>query len=183
MLMRRITLDIRRISVKIANSVSKNEGGDHMDYTPLAREYLEHLADVNKTAAMARQLRRAGDVMCGELFVMLLMRRCGGSVYPGHISREAQISTARVAALLNSLEKKGFISRSPSENDRRMSVVSLTEDGRAYADEKSVEIIGRHAAALRSLGERDAKELVRLLGRLAENEKMLLRREMGDGEI
>ena len=178
--MRRITLDIRRISVRIANSVSKNEGGDRVDYTRLAREYLEYLADINRTAAMARQLRRAGDVMCGELFVMLLMRRCGGSVCPGHISREAQISTARVAALLNNLEKKGFISRSPSENDRRMSVVSLTEAGRAYADEKSCEMIDRHAEVLRSLGERDARELVRLLGRLAENEKILFRKERGD---
>ena len=72
------------------------------------------------------------------------------------------VSSARIAALLKHLEQKGWIRRCADELDERRVNVSLTEAGRELISERRKEAIGRVAAALRSLGEEDAHEYVRL---------------------
>ena len=72
------------------------------------------------------------------------------------------VSSARIAALLKHLEQKGFIQRRADEFDERRVNVSLTDTGRELINERRREAIERVAAALRSLGEEDAHEYVRL---------------------
>lgn len=146
-----------------------------MDYDSLANEYLSYMAEMNKVESIVRRSRHTGDVMRGEMLILAFMRRCGETVSPGCISREAEISTARVSAALNSLEKKGLVVRTPSEYDRRMSLVSLTEEGVDYVDSKRREMREYHAGLLGSLGEKDACELVRIMGRLSESSRTFLK--------
>ena len=72
------------------------------------------------------------------------------------------VSSARIAALLKHLEQKGWIRRCADELDERRVNVSLTDAGRELINRRRREAIERVAAALRSLGEEDAHEYVRL---------------------
>jgi len=78
------------------------------------------------------------------------------------------ISSARVAAALNSLEEKELITRRINVDDRRKIIVELTPKGVEYLEERQREHFERIKSILVQLGEKDAKELVRILGRIAE---------------
>ena len=60
------------------------------------------------------------------------------------------------------LEQKGLVLRRTDEHDERRVNVSLTDAGRKLINERRREAIERVAAALRSLGEEDALEYIRL---------------------
>lgn len=72
------------------------------------------------------------------------------------------VSSARIAALLKHLEQKGWISRSADEHDERRVNVLLTDAGRELINSRRRDAIERVSAALRELGEEDAREYVRL---------------------
>jgi DNA-binding MarR family transcriptional regulator len=89
-------------------------------------------------------------------------------VSPGEISNEMGVSTARIAATLNSLEKKGFITRKIDTSNRRHIIVESTELGKEWATKNYNKAIVGCANMLKLLGEHDAQEFVRILGRFAE---------------
>ena len=102
----------------------------------------------------------------GEFFVLgeLLARREPTS--PTVLSRSMQSSKGRISAILNVLEKKGEIERRIDPQNRRTVLVTLTESGKAHAREVIAEHDARLTAAFSRMGERDAQECVRLMGKM-----------------
>ena len=135
-----------------------------MDYDELAKQFLH-----NSYQYRSRGHHKRFDVnMHGETFAMSYIFRQGGTVLPSDISSEMNISSARVAVILNSLESKGLITRQIDISDRRRILVELTQDGQEFADVHNKAVVNYTVRILKSLGEHDAKELVRIIGRLAE---------------
>lgn len=64
----------------------------------------------------------------GENGVLLFLNETK-DVTPSMISNTFKVSSARVATILNSLEKKNYINRIQSEEDKRVIFISLTEEG------------------------------------------------------
>lgn len=135
-----------------------------MDYKELAKEFMQKMYLMNK----ARPHKQINESMHGESFAMRYLAHQEGSVLPGEISKIMGISSARVAAALNSLERKGLITRQIDTGDRRRILVHLTPEGKALAEEQQQEILENISGLLSRLGENDAKEYVRITGRLAE---------------
>ena len=133
-----------------------------MDYTELAKQF------INISYQFARDQRQQiiDEATHGESFVLIILSQKSGSVLPSEISSEMSISSARVAAALNSLENKGLITRQIDKSDRRKILVDLTPAGRTLAQERVQAIIHEATQILMMLGEEDAKELVRILGKL-----------------
>lgn len=135
-----------------------------MDYNELATELMQKMYALRQ----AQSQKQIDESMQGEHFVLHLISFHKRSVLPSEISNTMGISSARIAAALNSLERKGLITRQIDISDRRQILVDLTPEGKAMADEqhqKAMEILRN---TLRQLGENDAKEYVRITGRLAE---------------
>lgn len=154
------------------------------DYNELAKELLQIL-----TSAHNAERRRHGhegmrrddrtDEKCqtdpryvhegihGESFMLYLLRK-HGRIAPKEVCSVMGISSARVAAVLNSLESKGLAVRETDADDRRKITIILTPEGEVRADEYIREHVERTAGILRMLGEHDAKEYVRIMGRIAE---------------
>ncbi len=84
------------------------------------------------------------------------------TVYPGDIAREAGVSTARIAAILNKLEANNMIIRTPSGNDSRKTVVSLTEEGLIAVEKRIGEIVEFTADMIDIVGAEDMDEYLRL---------------------
>lgn len=135
-----------------------------MDYTELAVELIQKM----KVLHRAKSQKNMNGALQGEQFVLHYLLHQGGDVLPGEISNEMDVSSARVATALNSLENKGLITRQIDKSDRRRIIVSLTAKGRDAAKKHKQAIVQEMAEVLALLGEEDAKEFIRIIGRLVE---------------
>ena len=134
-----------------------------MDYVVLAGELLNALHSLRKSS-MQRHLDEATQ---GEAFVLQIIARHEDHVLPGDIRNEMCVSSARIAQALNSIEKKGWITRRIDTNDRRRIIIHMTEEGKRAAEEHHRAILALASGMLSRLGEHDAREYIRITGRLA----------------
>ena len=135
-----------------------------MDYDELAVEFLKKMQMLH-TAKPQKDI--AGAVQ-GEAFILNYIAQHGSDVLPGEIGHEMDVSSARIATALNSLEKKGLITRQIDTNDRRKILVRITEKGKDLSEKELKNVTAIAAKMLSLLGEHDAKEYVRIMGRLIE---------------
>ena len=134
-----------------------------MDYAKLALELSEQMQLLHKAKAHKK------DGFHGEEFVLHYIAEHGGEVVPSDIGKEMDVSSARIAQTLNSIEKKGFVTREIDVGDRRRVIVKLTAKGEDEDKRHFEEIMEHMTKMLMSLGEYDAKEYVRITKKLAKN--------------
>jgi len=136
-----------------------------MDYHELAAELLSMM----QAAQKARHQKKIKDSLQGEAFILHhIQEQFQGAVTPKGIANAIGVSPSRVAAALEDLENKGLITREIDRDDRRKILVKLTAEGQSVAEENKQDILRKTAILLSTLGEQDAKEYVRIMGRLAE---------------
>jgi len=133
-----------------------------MDFRELAVELLSKMQSLHKV----KQKKGINEIMQGEAFVLNYVSLHNSDVLPGEISAVMDVSSARIATALNSLEKKGLIIRQIDRNNRRRILVSITPEGQERAKEQQRIMVERTTALLTLLGENDAMEYVRIMGRL-----------------
>lgn len=136
-----------------------------MDYERMAKDYMETMFRMRKRGPQ----KQISDSMHGENVILDIISHHEGFT-PSDISNEMGITTARVAAVLNSLETKGMITRQIDTEDRRRIVIELTEAGKKQVQNHYERIMGTVINMLRYLGEEDSMELIRIMGRLAQKE-------------
>ena len=135
-----------------------------MDYTNLAEKLLQTVFRFYKTGSQ-KQLSRAAQ---GETFALQFIAQHNDTTVPSDIENEMSVSSARIAAVLNSLENKGLITRRIDSADRRRTILRLTEAGEERAAEETDKLLDAASGMLEYLGEKDASEYVRIMGRLAD---------------
>jgi len=135
-----------------------------LDYAELAAELLSNFNSLCKVMLN----KPINEAVHGEGFVLHYVAFHGGDVLPGEIGRNMRVSTARVAMALNSLEKKGLITRRIDVNDRRKILVDITSEGKLLAEKHADAAVEAVVRILTLLGESDAREYVRITRRLAE---------------
>ena len=112
--------------------------------------------------------RRDNMDMRGEPMVLIALQHHADGMTAGDLAEVACVSTARIATLLNGLEERGLVTRTKDDEDRRRTVVTITEAGAATVSKLSARRTAHVVAILRELGADDARELVRIASRLAE---------------
>lgn len=136
-----------------------------MDYNKLAAELLEKGQAMHK----AGHIKGVNFNMDGEVFVLCFINEhCRDTILPKAISDAMGVSSARVAVILNDLENKELITREIDKNDRRNIVVKLTMSGRDAAEKHKRKFVQKITVLLKMMGEHDAREYVRIMGKLAE---------------
>lgn len=134
-----------------------------MIYQDLAKKFI-----INSHKFRRQKFQRTFDEsMSGEIFAIFYILYQKEDVRPTKIAKEMEISSARVAAMLNSLEKKKLISRKRSDIDKRKINIELTKSGTDLAQKTKEDVLHQVSSMLEFLGEEDAKELVRIMSRLA----------------
>lgn len=136
-----------------------------MDYQEYAKELLDYLI-INERIGKLIQ-GNVSEIAKGELAVLeyLIYEKDGPSAI--EISQYFHINTSRVAAILNSLCKKGYIKRQPNSKDKRKICVYVTEEGKKYGQNKKAEILNRISYLLEMLGEEEAKEYLRIVKKIS----------------
>lgn len=144
-----------------------------MDYRACAEELLQVVS--HNEEAIRLVLNNLTDLFHGELGALTYLLNQHDSANAKDLSQKLRINTSRVAAILNSLEKKGYIERRQDPRDKRMVRVLLTEAGIRYAEKRREEVIDLAAGTLAYLGEEDTREWLRIVGRLRERADEIVR--------
>ena len=134
-----------------------------MDYTQLAMQ----LIDMRASAPQIKMERTMAQITRGEVLALNYLAANENRAYPKDMSRALMLTTARVAAMLKSLEGQGMVTRTPDPADSRQVIGSLTEKGVTLVQERRTGMIHAVSKMLVALGEEDAAQLVRLSGRIA----------------
>lgn len=142
-----------------------------MDYEEYAAKLLDYRIAGDRSCRLLQN--NISEVSRGELPVLLYLVEENDGASAGEISERFGINTSRVASILNSLCRKGFVLRAPNPTDRRKIRVFVTERGRCFATERRREAVRHLAELLCLLGETDALEHVRIMKRVAELSEQL----------
>ncbi len=135
-----------------------------MDYTELAIQ----LIDMRASAPQIKMERTMSQIARGEVLALNYLAANGNRAYPKDMSKALMLTTARVAAMLKSLEGRDMITRTPDPADNRQVIVCLTEKGIALVKDRRTGMIHSVAKMLEALGEEDAKAYVRIQAKLVE---------------
>ena len=114
-------------------------------------------------------LQDAVNLHRGELAILGYLHDKQSTVTPSALSDFMKISTARVTASLNTLEKKGFITRCHSQDDRRKVNVAITALGSETFVKIQENVKNNYRQLFNILGENDVKELIRILKRICDS--------------
>ncbi len=134
-----------------------------MTYTELAEQLMQNMQHTQRQ----RPQRDMADAMRGGTFILHYLSDRDEPVLPSEISREMDISTARIAAALGNLESKGLILREMDKTDRRRILVTLTDAGRVAHEQQRQKMLAFTAGMLERLGPEDAVHFVRIMGKIA----------------
>ncbi|MYT75306.1 MULTISPECIES: MarR family transcriptional regulator [unclassified Streptomyces] len=144
---------------------------------------MEIIGRINRCAALLQQaedapLRRAG-LTRPEFDLLGTLRRTGRELTPGDLARETFASGAAVTKRLKLLQERGFVARRADTRDRRVSQLSLTDEGRALVDEVLPQQLAYEASVLAGLAGGHEGELAALLGELL----LQLEGRLGGGRV
>lgn len=135
-----------------------------MDYTQLAIQ----LIDMRASAPQIKMERTMAQAVRGEVLTLNYLAANGNQAYPKDMSRALMLTTARIAAMLKSLEGQGLVTRTPAPADSQQVIVNLTEKGITLVEERRTGMIRSVSKMLEALGEEDAKAYVRIQAKLIE---------------
>ena len=131
---------------------------------------LESLFRLNASRAVhARQAAAAGVVISQPGFDLLRRIQEDGPLSLSELARLTAMDPAATGRQIRQLEEDGLVARSPSDTDRRVTVVRVTPRG-AEVRRRLTEVRDSHMEdVLEAWSARDRAALARLLGRLVDD--------------
>jgi DNA-binding MarR family transcriptional regulator len=125
--------------------------------------------------AVARRLRAASmaayaayDVTPSQVRAIRVLAAHGG-VRAKELAEHLRIAPRSATEVVDALEAKGLVSRSPDPSDRRATVVALTEQGHALSEDVRRARGVESERMFQRLTTSDRADLARLLGKLQED--------------
>ena len=137
-------------------------------------------ADRTCTEAYA-SVCRTGEALLGELdrrvwltlgipqaaaTALAVIDGAGAPLTPSQVADRVLIPSATVTATLDLLERRGWIRRAPNPDDRRSTLVEITADGRAVADQMLPGIRTLEKSVLSALTPDERVQLLDLLAKV-----------------
>lgn len=90
-----------------------------------------------------------------------MLEGAGTPLSPTTIAERLLVTTASVTSLLDTLEKRGFVARSPDPDDRRKLLVTLTDAGQDVVDAFLPQVVAVQTALVAGLSEPQRRELLK----------------------
>jgi DNA-binding MarR family transcriptional regulator len=116
--------------------------------------------------ALADRRLRAYGLSAGARQVLAVLDGDGGSLSPTTIADRLIITTASMTSLLDTLQRRGLVQRTPDAEDRRRVVVTITSEGCRIIRSLLPEMLALQDEVAAALSPGDRAELVRLLSTL-----------------
>ena len=113
---------------------------------------------------IGRLLRPLGVSSPGGLVLGLL--RDHGPMAPSEIGDRLIVTRATVTGLVDSLERRGLVRRTPHPSDRRSLIVEITPDGLKVLAQVRATVHRQEKAWMSALSDADLRKLINLLHRV-----------------
>lgn len=94
-----------------------------------------------------------------------------GGVKQKDLRKELGVSPAAVSEMVSKLEKDGYVERKVDPEDKRATLITLTELGAARAAELADEKNERHEKTFKALNAKEKEQLLKLLEKLTAEEE------------
>lgn len=98
----------------------------------------------------------------GETGALLYLTFVQDGITPSEISEILGVSMPRAVSLLNSLESKKLIEKITDKEDKRKTIVNITEAGKELVLSKKEEAINKITRVIEQLDEEDINQYIRL---------------------
>lgn len=150
------------------------------DLDPSACEAFLHLLRAGDEAFQVTDSHLAHhQISHGRFTVLMLLldksENCPVAHTPAELAEMAGVTRATMTGLIDTLERDGFVTRTPDPNDRRMMSVALTAHGQARLEAILPGHFQRMTSLMATLDETERKTLVRLLTKILERASELTR--------
>jgi MarR family transcriptional regulator, 2-MHQ and catechol-resistance regulon repressor len=121
----------------------------HSDSRTTAPKLWVVLARAQRAVASYVEQCIAAEDLCLSDFMLLEVLLHKGPMTISEIGQKVLLANASMTSAVDRLEQKSLVSRESSPNDRRVRIVTLTKEGRAFISE----LYERHVADLETIAE------------------------------
>lgn len=128
-------------------------------------DLLDELLELTGRLAKSSPFSQTAGLAKGETFVLNYLAD-HETALPGELGNALEVSTARIASVLNGLEAKELVVRAKDTSDHRRIHVRLTEKGREQILLYRQQVRECLLRMLQALGPEDAQHYVRILSRI-----------------
>lgn len=136
-----------------------------MDFNQLANQFL--LDDIKFRIEQNYQKAPHPQIK-GENVALLLVYGEKAPITAGTLAQRMNVSTARVACILNSLQNKKLIRRTTDKFDKRKIFISLTKLGRESIETQRAIVVKYFAEFFEMIGQEDAQKYIYLTNQFKE---------------
>ncbi|MBX3127542.1 MAG: MarR family transcriptional regulator [Polyangiaceae bacterium] len=112
--------------------------------------------------------------LTGPQLAVIKMLEPVGKLSLSELSWKIRARNSTVTGIIDRMEREGWVERRRSEDDRRVVHIALTARGKRLASSITIEPVTLFRRVLAELSERDARELSRILTRLARRVRELV---------
>lgn len=123
--------------------------------------------DILKIIIKYRPKKLKPEHVEGMMFVLGYLDK-NGSCNVKEIGDSLNVSSARMAVILNKLEDKGFVRRYKSEKDKRVTLVELLDNGKNMISKVEEGLLKRFRIIEANLGEAEFHNFMMTLDKIAE---------------
>lgn len=110
--------------------------------------------------------KKISELSRGEMAALAYLTFEKNDLMPSELSEHFSLSTARVANILNGLERKGYIERIHGSEDRRRVYVHISEAGQSVVRRAHAEAMEDFRHLVDEMGAEDTAEMIRLIKKL-----------------
>lgn len=105
----------------------------------------------------------------GYVPVLFELRNRREGINAGEIASKFHISTARVAKIINYLEEKKYVIREKDNDDKRITIVKITDSGLDFLNNFKLEKINEIGEAIKDISDNDLEIFFSVTERMLEN--------------
>lgn len=137
------------------------------------KELLNGIIDTFTVINKSKAFHEIQESVKGEKVLLACLFQNGGECSPGKLADSLNVSAARVAAILKSLESRNYIERILDGADKRRVLVKLTEKGDKFVEELKELVLSHALTIFDRLGENDSLEFIRIVKKILETEETI----------
>ncbi|MBK5239425.1 MAG: MarR family transcriptional regulator [Actinomycetales bacterium] len=100
-------------------------------------------------------------------YAVLVLACSGENPSQRELAEFLSLDASQIVALVDQLEKSGFVMRQSDSNDRRSNIIVSTESGRTLCAKANAAVAEAHDLSLRALTHAEREQLRQLLVRIA----------------
>jgi DNA-binding MarR family transcriptional regulator len=109
------------------------------------------------------------DLSPAGMNVLTVLEHAPEPLSPRFIADALIVTSSTVTGVLDSLEKRGLLRRTPHPSDRRMLLIEITDAGRALMRDLGPPLVRSEMEWLSCLTAREQERLIQLLGRVQDH--------------